>query len=172
VRVYWFDDRIEIYNPGGPYGAVTVENFGRPGVTDYRNPHLADAIKVLGPKLRSWRTQWRKRLDHWPSPEFELPTGEMQPLGYIIQQHSVRLSRPVKAYDRWVNRMPGVYHQSVLGQSDRTMTPAADPDCLATLKHYRSLMPLAQEARKRVFKLTAADALSRFSPRNRGWTDP
>lgn len=48
VRVYWFNDRIEIHNPGGPFGAVTVENFGRPGVTDYRNPNLADAMKVLG----------------------------------------------------------------------------------------------------------------------------
>ncbi len=48
VRVYWFDDPIEIHNPGGPYGEVTTENFGRPGVTDYRNPHLADAMRVLG----------------------------------------------------------------------------------------------------------------------------
>ncbi|MBU6409192.1 MAG: putative DNA binding domain-containing protein [Verrucomicrobia bacterium] len=48
VRVYWFNDRIEIHNPGGPFGSVTVENFGRPGVTDYRNPNLADAMKVLG----------------------------------------------------------------------------------------------------------------------------
>ncbi len=48
VRVFWFDDRIEIYNPGGPFGAVTKENFGKPGVTDYRNPHLAEAIKIMG----------------------------------------------------------------------------------------------------------------------------
>jgi len=48
VRVYWFDDRIEIHNPGGPFGAVTVANFGQPGVTDYRNPHIAEAMKVLG----------------------------------------------------------------------------------------------------------------------------
>jgi ATP-dependent DNA helicase RecG len=48
VRVYWFEDRIEIHNPGGPYGAVTAENFGQAGVTDYRNPHLAEAMKVLG----------------------------------------------------------------------------------------------------------------------------
>ena len=34
VRIYWFDDRIEISNPGGPYGAVTQENFGKPGVSD------------------------------------------------------------------------------------------------------------------------------------------
>lgn len=48
VRIYWFDDRIEISNPGGPYGAVTQENFGRPGASDYRNPVLAGALKNLG----------------------------------------------------------------------------------------------------------------------------
>lgn len=48
VRVYWFDDRIEILNPGGPFGAVTRENFGRPGITDYRNPNLAESMRVLG----------------------------------------------------------------------------------------------------------------------------
>jgi len=48
VRVYWFSDRIEIHSPGGPFGQVTKENFGHPGITDYRNPHLAEAMKVLG----------------------------------------------------------------------------------------------------------------------------
>ena len=48
VRLYWFDDRIEISNPGGPYGAVTQENFGRPGVSDYRNPILAGVLKNMG----------------------------------------------------------------------------------------------------------------------------
>ena len=48
ARVYWFDDRIEISNPGGPFGVVTRENFGRPGITDYRNPNLADAMRVMG----------------------------------------------------------------------------------------------------------------------------
>lgn len=48
VRVYWFEDRLEISNPGGPYGAVTAANFGQPGLTDYRNPNLAEALRVLG----------------------------------------------------------------------------------------------------------------------------
>jgi ATP-dependent DNA helicase RecG len=48
VRIYWFDDRIEISNPGGPYGSVTAKNFGKPGFSDYRNPQLAAAFKVLG----------------------------------------------------------------------------------------------------------------------------
>lgn len=48
VRVYQFSDRIEIHSPGGPFGQVTKENFGQPGVTDYRNSHLTEAMKVLG----------------------------------------------------------------------------------------------------------------------------
>jgi ATP-dependent DNA helicase RecG len=48
IRFYWFDDRIEIHSPGGTFGVVTKENFGNPGVTDYRNPHVAEAMKVLG----------------------------------------------------------------------------------------------------------------------------
>lgn len=48
VRVYWFDNRIEINSPGGPYGNVTIENFGRPGITDYRNPNIGDVLKTLG----------------------------------------------------------------------------------------------------------------------------
>ena len=48
VRVTWFDNRIEISSPGGPYGAVTADNFGEPGVSDYRNPSLAEALRVLG----------------------------------------------------------------------------------------------------------------------------
>lgn len=47
VRAYWFDDRIEIISPGGPFGNVTPENFGQPGLADYRNPHLAEAMRVL-----------------------------------------------------------------------------------------------------------------------------
>ena len=48
THVYWFDDRIEINSPGGPYGAVNAGNFGQPGVVDYRNPIIAEAMRVFG----------------------------------------------------------------------------------------------------------------------------
>jgi ATP-dependent DNA helicase RecG len=48
IRVYWFTDRIEIISPGGPFGIVTEANFGQPGIADYRNPNLAEAMRVLG----------------------------------------------------------------------------------------------------------------------------
>ncbi len=114
-------------------------------------------LKNLGPTLRSWRSLWQKRLDNWSQPAFALPQGAMQPVGYLLQQPSIRLNRPVTAYDRWVKRIPAVYHRSVLNESGDTPVPDPDPQCLAILKHYRSLVPMAQEARKPIFKLTPAD---------------
>jgi ATP-dependent DNA helicase RecG len=48
VHVYWYSDRIEINSPGGPYGEVTIENFGLPGQVGYRNPNIAEMFKTLG----------------------------------------------------------------------------------------------------------------------------
>lgn len=48
IRWYWFADRVEIHSPGGLFGRVNAENFGKPYATDYRNPRLAEGLKVLG----------------------------------------------------------------------------------------------------------------------------
>ena len=115
-------------------------------------------LRNLGPTLRSWRALWKKRLDNWASPTIKLPVGTMGPIGYIAQQHGVRLSRPVKAYDRWLNRMPLEYRQSVLGNNvDEAPAIGKDTECLAMLKHYHSLIPMALEARKPIFLLRSAD---------------
>jgi hypothetical protein len=56
-------------------------------------------------------------------------------------------------------RIPSVYRETVLDEKPLKVTPrvSEDPNSLATLKHYRSLMALAQEARKPMFHLKAAD---------------
>ncbi len=115
-------------------------------------------LRNLGPTLRRWRTEWAERHDRNPLESLSIPTGQMQPEGYILMQHAVRLDRAVKAYDRWMSRVPTVYREAVL--NDPRIAPldvAQDQNCLATLKHYRSLMPLAQEARKPMFFLRASD---------------
>lgn len=118
-----------------------------------------EGLRHLGPTLRTWRTQWRKRLDNWPNPSFPLPAGAMTPIGYIAQQHSVRLSRPTKAHDRWLDRIPSEYRRSVLGEerAEGAPTIGEDPHCLALLKHYRSLAHMAMEARKPMFLLRVSD---------------
>lgn len=46
IRILWFDDRIEVTSPGGPFGLVTKDTFDQRN--DYRNPVLAAAMKNLG----------------------------------------------------------------------------------------------------------------------------
>lgn len=117
-------------------------------------------LRNLGPILKRWRQDWKRRQDNWNPPDFPIPKGDMKPIGYVMQQHSVRLNRPVVAYDKWVNRMPEEYARNLLDDNDGPYpeTPEQDNEhALATVKHYRSLVPMAQEARKPIFHLTPAD---------------
>jgi chromosome partitioning protein len=114
-------------------------------------------LKNLGPTLRVWRADWRMRVDHWAKPRFELPQGTVKALGYIVMQHMERNFRPVKSYERWVAKIPETYRKSVLGEPSSAPFEGQDPYCLARLKHYRSLAPMALEARKPIFHLTNAD---------------
>lgn len=110
-------------------------------------------LKNLGPTVRQWRQNWRRMRENVSSP-LDLPSGEMEPAGYIVLQHAVRLDRPVRAYARWLDRIPSVYAESVLGES---ADGANGEHALGTVRNYRSLMPMAQDARKPIFDLTPAD---------------
>lgn len=114
-------------------------------------------LKNLGPTLRDWRAVWTDLLTKAPA-DLSMPKGAMQPVGYIVMQHGILDSRPVKAYKRWMDRIPRIYREAVLNEkAPTTPSVAADPYCLALLKHYRSLMPMAMEARKPIFFLKSAD---------------
>ena len=104
-------------------------------------------LRNLGPQLSEWRSTWQDLKGKNPDAELPMPKGNMKPAGYVVIQHAVRADRPVKAYARWIDRIPAEYREA-LGD---------EPQCLASLKHYRSLMPMAQEARKPMFRLKPAD---------------
>ena len=74
VRIYYFADRIEIQNPGGLYGEASPENF--PLQNSYRNPVLAEALRVFGFVNRFGRGVARARAalekNGNPPPEFEV----------------------------------------------------------------------------------------------------
>ena len=57
-------------------GGVTVDNFGEPGVVAYRNPNLADAMRVLGLVHRyGWGIPFVRRAlrdNDQPPPEYRL----------------------------------------------------------------------------------------------------
>jgi cellulose biosynthesis protein BcsQ len=116
-------------------------------------------LRNLGPTLRDWKRGWEKRIAAVPHGlDFTLPEGKMHTSGYVVMQFGMRDSRPVQAYQRWMDKIPSTYRESVLDDFT-TPVPSLPEDLfnLASLRHYRSLMPLAMEAHKPIFFLKAAD---------------
>lgn len=114
-------------------------------------------LRNLGPTLAGWRRGWQKRLDNDVRPrDLLVPSGQMLPVGYVIVQPVMRQDRPAKAYRLWIDRIPQEYRRQILGREDHEIA-GPDPHMLATVRHYLSLMPLAQEARKPMFALKPAD---------------
>ncbi len=89
IRITWFSDRVEIQNPGGPFGRVTRENFGFPGANDYRNSYLAEAMKHLGyvQRFGFGITQAREEMEKNgnPPPEFQV---EEYHVGVVLRKRT------------------------------------------------------------------------------------
>jgi chromosome partitioning protein len=94
---------------------------------------MANVVDVL----REWRTQ----------------PGRPAPLGYVIRENPMRLSP-----QDWKFQIPRIF-QKLTSESQQgpPISVSDDPRCLAILKHYHSLMPMAQDARKPMFHLRVAD---------------
>ncbi len=115
-------------------------------------------LRNLGPILRRWREEWAERLAKNPVSGLSLPGASIRPIGYVVMQPNLYGGQVTRAYERWLREIPTVYSQLVLEKDPGAdLTIVNDPCCLAVLRHYRSLMPMAQTARKPIFRLTAAD---------------
>lgn len=115
-------------------------------------------LKNLGNRLENWHTEWIDRSARNPEPSLRLPNGTMKPIGYVVMQHGIKESRPVKSYLKWANRIPQIFREFVLKENllvDKTVEQ--DEYCIALLKHYHSLIPMSMEIRKPIFLLKPAD---------------
>ena len=134
-----------------------AENGNPPPEFDVQDAFVLVTVRRLGPTLRDWRAAWQERATRKPEQlDIELPVGNMKPLGYVIMRHSIRLSRPVQAYGRWIDRIPSEYAKAVTRSDPPSVPQGQDPNCLGHLKDYRSLMPMAQEANCPMFLLKPA----------------
>jgi len=115
-------------------------------------------LRNLGERLKIWKTEWTERSSRNSVKDIPLPKGDMEPLGYIVLQQGNKGSRPVSSYLKWAKRIPSIFDQYVLGvPGDASKTTEEDDNCLASLKHYHSLIPMATEVRKPIFLLRPAD---------------
>lgn len=116
-------------------------------------------IKNLGTTLNFWKRQWDQRKQFKPvNLSVPIPENNTNPVGYIVMQYSAKESRPVKSYLKWANRIPNVFREFVLRVSNENISNVEqDFNCIALLKHYRSLAPMSMEAHKPIFLLKPAD---------------
>jgi cellulose biosynthesis protein BcsQ len=111
-------------------------------------------LDILGSTLRKWREDWRERLARSPAKDMELPAGEMRTLGYVVQQPGSARS----TIENWINWIPEYYRKSILDVPLTTgVSILNDPEKLAVFRPYRTLLEMAQEARKPMFHLKPAD---------------
>src|SRR5690606_21181189 len=66
-------------------------------------------LENVGPTLEEWRTHWQRVRHHHlkNQPQANYASHDFKPLGYIMQQHLARVDRPVTAYARWADLIPG-----------------------------------------------------------------
>lgn len=109
-------------------------------------------LENVGGRLKSWRAEWQDRLDRAPHLDFSLPTGSMLPIGYVVSRHTEFSDGVVRAFQKWIAKIPTAYRRAV----DDPDVPD-DALMLGRLKDYRSLIAMAQDARKPMFKLRPGD---------------
>lgn len=109
-------------------------------------------LENVGGRLKSWRAEWQDRIDRAPRLDFALPPGQMRPIGYVVSRHTEFADGVVRAFQKWIAKIPSAYRGAV----DDPDIPDAELS-LGRLKDYRSLIAMAQEARKPMFKLRPGD---------------
>lgn len=118
----------------------------------------------VGPTLREWRQDWERVIsDRMDGKEHaSLPVHRFQPIGYIVQQHLARVDRIPAGYLRWASQIPSYFHEFILDEKSisKDLEVENDEQCLALIKHFASLVPMAQLARKAIFDLKHADGIS------------
>ncbi|HEX5747185.1 MAG TPA: AAA family ATPase [Archangium sp.] len=120
-------------------------------------------LSNVGPTLVDWRHEWEDACrNHLKGRVQEsLPIHRFSPIGYIVQQHLARADRMPSGYAQWALQIPNWFHRFVLEEEPppSSLTVEQDAQCIAFIKHFASLVPLAQQVRKPLFDLKQADGI-------------
>lgn len=114
-------------------------------------------LENIGPRLAAWRQQWNDRRTRAPTLDFELPHGEMTPLGYVVAPHPMYAGWAIRPSQPWIDHIPEVFRKSFSLPEQARLKIASDEFCLAQLRNYHSLMLMAEQAKRPMFMLKPAD---------------
>jgi chromosome partitioning protein len=115
-------------------------------------------LNHLSSTVKRWQKEWRLIAAKNSDLKIILPGEKIDALGYIIQQNSLQLDRSGSDGKLWLARVSQIYNNhNPISTNRLSIGTTDDPNCLAILKNYQGLMPMALTARKAMFQLKPAD---------------
>lgn len=129
VQVNMYADRLEVLNPGGLYGAVTVDLLGEPGASSTRNQHLALLLETTPYGEGGYVAENR-------GTGFQLMEAELAAAGMASPRAVDRPSLFSLTFERG-----GVYEADANSREEHGHTPEGDPvaECIARLGTARTV---------------------------------
>lgn len=120
-------------------------------------------LRAFGPALWQWRHEYKKALgsrSDWPIGYPRFPEKHLSVAGYVVQDRAYYYDRPADLPDQWRDRVRREYERSIIhepGVLKQSVSESARP--LASIRYHTGLLPLAEDARKPLFRLTPADGV-------------
>jgi chromosome partitioning protein len=116
------------------------------------------ALQSVGSALQRWREGWEERLAVGSnSSKVSIEPSAMNVLGYVLTNLSPFRNGLTRAQSEWASRVPEAFARHVMLDADFAAESNSDPNRIGLIKNYPSLILLADDARKPMFKLTPAD---------------
>ena len=128
--------------------------------TDLRSLY---GLRAFGPALWQWRreyTEFIQSRSDWRVGYPRIPEKDLSVAGYVLQDRAYYNDRPADFPDRWRDRVRREYEQSIIhwpGVQEQGVYERVRP--LAGIRDQIGLSPLAEDARKPMFRLTPADGV-------------
>lgn len=156
------DARIVLIDLGPNLGAINrAALFAADEVVLVLGPDIRSfhGLQHFGSAVRSWNEASQANRERPAGAVHQgLPMIGIRPAGYTVLMPLMRLDRPLYVPVHWLRSFPATFEREVLGQSPaREPDSDEDPHLIASLRNHAALEPLAQEARKPLFRLKPAD---------------
>lgn len=134
--------------------ACNVDNFLIPVIPEIRSVY---GLHYLGATITRWKEERDLRAKQQSNPAVLLSRATMAPLGYIVTNPSVPITKYAMASEDWLYLIPRIYQSSILHENSIVATLADNSHCLSILRNHQILWPLARDVQKPIFHLRPAD---------------
>lgn len=120
------------------------------------------AFRYSGLLLHRWRKEWSDRLNKFPHTSHPQPPGASRIAGYVSIRQTEWTRSSAESAARRSAQIPAIWNEFAAGETTHSpaaipVDPQSDPNCIAVIRPWTTLMQMAREARKPIFRLKPGD---------------